>query len=313
MLLKCNPRNVSEYQQIWWFSPACIPCWILLCISKDSLFQDSAESSKAEWRAWKRLPCASIGELQAWSGPTFLPAAPFLRLAPCNPVPPSNHQSSRHTSSRPPALSSHNIFRSQRKSSPASDNNQGRGNYTHAPVLYPMTRRTPIAGWFPIRCRVSRSPRSPDGRRLALRQQSPHNSLARWHAPPRLGGTFLEEIYWGFSRVHGPVTHLAGVGPGEATGSDFLARNCSLLVLGKPSWKKKCFLLGIARFPPPPPPPPNLGNLYHFFLNAKNVDLSGIQRLKLKIMQKVTKKWIIITIITHIIVVIIVTWFCNTR
>ena len=39
-----------------------------------------------------------------------------------------------------------------------------------------------------------------------------------------------------------------------------------------------------------PPPPPNLGNLYHFFLNAKNVDLSGIQRLKLKIMQKVTKK-----------------------
>ena len=108
-----------------------------------------------------------------------------MRLAPCNPVPPSNHLSSRHTSSRPPALSSHNIFRSQRKSSPASDNNQGRGNYTHAPVLYPMTRRTPIAGWFPIRCRVSRSPRSPDGRRLALRQQSPHNSLARWHAPPQ--------------------------------------------------------------------------------------------------------------------------------
>ena len=128
-----------------------------------------------------------------WSN--FPPCCTFLAVAPCNPVPPSNRQSSRHTSSRPPAPSSHNIFRSQRKSSPASDNNQGRGNYTHAPVLYPMTRRTPIAGWFPIRCRVSRSLRSPDGRRLALRQQSLHNSLARWHAPPRLGGTFLEEIY----------------------------------------------------------------------------------------------------------------------
>ena len=31
----------------------------------DSLFQDTAESSKAEWKASKRLPSASIGELQA--------------------------------------------------------------------------------------------------------------------------------------------------------------------------------------------------------------------------------------------------------
>ena len=57
---------------------------------------------------------------------------------------------------------------------------------------------------------------------------------------------------------------------------------------GRPHLEKNVFFRAL--FELSPPPPPNLGNLYHFFLNAKNVDLSGIQRLKLKIMQKVTKK-----------------------
>ena len=38
--------SISEFDD----SPACVPCCIFLCISKDSLFQDSAESSKADRR-----------------------------------------------------------------------------------------------------------------------------------------------------------------------------------------------------------------------------------------------------------------------
>ena len=41
--------------------------------------------------------------------------------------------------------------------------------------------------------------------------------------------------------------------------------------------------------PPTHNPHPHFGQLVPLFLNAKNVDLSGIQRLKLKAMQKVTK------------------------
>ena len=112
---------------------------------------------------------------------------PFLRVRPCNPVPPSNHQSSRHTSSRPDARTQPPPFSDHR--APPPNNNQPWENYTHAPVLYPLTSSL-IADcwWHPTQRGVSRPSlalRSQAGPNLeaALPRQRPHNSLARSYRP----------------------------------------------------------------------------------------------------------------------------------
>ena len=46
--------------------------------------------------------------------------------------------------------------------------------------------------------------------------------------------------------------------------------------LGKPSWKKKCFFLGIAQISSPPPPSPQFGQLVPLFLDVKNDVLARI-------------------------------------
>ena len=46
-------------------------------------------------------------------------------------------------------------------------------------------------------------------------------------------------------------------------------------LLGKPSWKKKCFLLGIAQITSPPPSP-QFGQLVPLFLDVKNDILARI-------------------------------------
>ena len=102
---------------------------------------------------------------------------------------------------------------------PPPNNNQPWENYTHAPVLYPLTSSLIHSWWYPTQRGVSRLPWLSGHKlvptwRVALPRQRPHNSLARSYRP-RHAPHFSFKPIRGFSRVHGPVTHLAGPGGGE--------------------------------------------------------------------------------------------------
>ena len=139
---------------------------------------------------------------------------PFLRVRPCNPVPPSNHQSSRHTSSRPDARTQPPPFSDHR--APAPQQQPALGELYPRPCfvsshLFPDTSN-PTWSLTPFPGSQVTSWSQLGG--LHFHDKGP---ITLWHVPtaPDMPPHFSFKSLRGFSRVHGPVTHLAGPGGGE--------------------------------------------------------------------------------------------------